>query len=333
MRRVLLPLLMGSAAIAAVLLRTPLAEANAGRRLPGMRYAPEPRLAKLLSFGQRSSAANLLWLSAIGDLSRDFGDPERKRRWLHTVFAAITTLEPTFATVYSFGATYCTMIDKDLDRAVELLEKGVACNPDNLKLAVELATTYYMDRKDRKSALRVLERVVNDPRCDTLTKGFYSSLLVDGREDFAALAQWVNWLDHPNELVKENAQLQQERSKRRIALRAIDEFKSRCGRPPRTRDELRMPGLMAPEVVDVVLESLEISVACKPRFPRMEELDRRNRLRRANYWVTQFRSENGRAPTLDELLSNQWVTLPSPLPDQHYEIVGDEVRLVEDGGE
>ena len=31
------------------------------------------------------------------------------------------------------------------------------------------------------------------------------------------IARRFDWLDHPNELVKETAQLQQERSKRRIA--------------------------------------------------------------------------------------------------------------------
>jgi hypothetical protein len=330
MKRTLLPLAMVACASGAVALRAPLGEANAGRRLPGMGYVPKPRLARLLSLGHRSTSADLLWLSAIGDLSRDFSDPDRKRRWLDTVFDAITLLEPSFSTVYSFGATFFTLITPDHARAVELLELGVANNPDDLRLAIDLAMTYYMHRHDRDAAMRVLAKVVKDPRCDSVTVGFYASLLVDGREDFAALAQWDGWLDHPNDYVREIAELQQERAKRRIALRAIDEFTQVRGRPPLTRDELRAPGLMAPAVADAVIGSLWIDLVGRPSFTRGDDLDRRHELRGASRWVTQFRQQNGRSPTIDELLDNGVLRLRAPPLRKHYEVVGDEVELVDD---
>ncbi len=327
-RKLLVPLVMAGCAAGAMLLRGPLAEANANRRVPGVRYAPRPKLARFLALGHRSAAADLLWLSAIGDLSREFGDPERKRRWLHSIFDAVTSLEPTFASVYSFGATYLTLIDPDKNRAIELLELGVARNPDDLRLAIELAMTYYRDLHDRAATLRVLERVVKDPRCDSVHAGFYSSLLVDSREDFAALAQWEAWREHPNEIVKEVAELQQERAKRRIALRAIAEFRQTHGRAPLTRDDLREPGLMAPSVVDVVLDSLWIDTAARPQFSRCDEFERRQNLRVASRWVAQFRAVRGRPPTIDELLANRWL-LPAP-PGSHVEIVGEDVRLADD---
>jgi hypothetical protein len=329
MKRVTLPVLMTACLAGAVSLRGPLGEANAGRRLPGTGYVPKPRLAKLLSFGHRSTAADLLWLSAIGDLSRDFGDPQRKLRWLDTVFDAIGTLEPSFSTVYSFGATFFTIIAPDYDRAVELLERGVARNPGDIKLAIELAMAYYMNRNDREAAKRVLARIVQDPRCDSITIGFYTSMLVDEREDFAALAQWQAWREHPNDVVRDMAELQQERAKRRIALRALDEFRLAQGRPARTRDELRGHGLMAPEVVDVVLDALWIDVACRPVFLRLEELERRHQLRGAKRWVLLFRNEKGRMPTVDELYDHH--VLAPPPPGHHYEIVGDDVTIVADG--
>jgi len=327
MRRFLLPLAMAACVAGAVALRAPLAEANAGRRLPGTAFVPRAGMARLLSLGHRSTMADLLWLSAIGDLSRDFSDPQRKRAWLEAVFAAIPKLEPTFSTVYSFGATYLTMIDKDPDRAIALLEQGVAENPDDLRLAVELAMTWYTSRQDRGQTLAVLQRVVSDPRCDAVTMGFYSSLLIDSREDYAALAQWVGWLDHSNELVRETAELQLERAKRRIAIRAMDDYATRLGRKPRVPDDLRLAGLMAPEVVETVLAGLRIDVAGRPRFARCDELEQKNALRAASRWVVQFRSENGRNPTLDELLRNPWVRLPPPPRGMHYDVHGDDVVL------
>jgi hypothetical protein len=328
MRRFALPLLMAACVAGAVALRGPLAEANAGRRMPGTGFVPREGLARLLSFGHRSTTADLLWLSAIGDLSRDFSDPQRKRAWLEAVFAAIPKLEPTFSTVYSFGATYLTMIDNDPDRAIALLEHGVAENPDDIRLAVELAMTWYTSHQDRERTLEVLHRVVADPRCDAITMGFYTSLLIDSREDYAALAQWVGWLDHSNELVRETAELQLERVKRRIAIRAMDDYSARMGRKPLVPDDLRLPGLMAPEVVETVLEGLRIDVAGRPHFGRSEVLEHKNALRGASRWVTQFRFEYGRNPTLDELLHNPWVRLPAPPRDMHYDVKGDEVVLV-----
>ena len=330
MKRLALPLAMTACTLGAVALRGPLAAANAGRRLPGTSYVPKPSLARLLSLGHRSTAADLLWLSAIGDLSADFGDPQRKRRWLDTVFDAVGTLEPSFSTVYSFGATFFTIIAPDSDRAIELLEHGVARNPDDVRLETELAMAYYMTRHDRAAALRVLAKVVKDPRCDSITAGFYSSLLVDGREDYAALAQWNAWLDHPDDVVREMAELQIERAKRRIALRAIDDFKLERGRPPRTREELRLPGLMAPEVVDAVVESVWIDVALRPHFDRSDDLERLHQMRAASRWIVKIRAETGRTPTYEELLDSHLFHLTAPPAGQHYEVIGSDLELVPD---
>jgi hypothetical protein len=329
--RLVAPAILATCALGAVVLRTPLADANASRRLPGMRFTPQPRLARLFSLGHRSSAADLLWLSAIGDLSKDFGDPARKHRWIETVLRAITTLEPSFTTVYSYGASYLTTIDRDPDRAIALLEDGVARNPDDLRLGVDLAMSYYVNRHDRAATLKELEKVCASPDCDSLTKGFYASLLVDEREDFAALAQWQAFVESSNERVREMGELQQERAKRRIAIRACDEFKTRHGRPPRTANELREPGLMAPEVVEFVVDAIWIDAAGKYRFPHCDELELRHTLRAASEWIAQYHVENGHSPRLDEVLGYRGLRIPPAPRGRHYDLVDDHLRLVDDG--
>ena len=207
-------------AAGAIALREPLGDANAMRRVPGARWMPDQRLAKLFSLGHRSTCADAIWLNAIGNLSRDFGDTTRKRRWLDTVFDTITRLEPTFSNVYSWGATYLGMLENDKDRAIDLLQKGVAAIPDDIRLQVELAMAYFEYRKDRAATLAVLAKAVKNPKCDAITMGFYDSLMVDDRADYAALALWAPWLDSPNDEAKDEAQLQFERAKKRIAFRA-----------------------------------------------------------------------------------------------------------------
>lgn len=328
----MLPLRIGmlACAAAACLLRGPLGEANALRRQPGARFLPDERLARLFALGQRSTCADVLWLNAMGDLSRDFGDKGKKRRWLDSVFAATTRLEPTFETVYSWGATYLGLLEQDPQRAIALLEKGVAANPGDIKLHVELAMAYFEYRKDRDATLAALDVVIKDPRCDALTMGFYDSLKVDARADFAALALWAPWLDDPNAEVRESAELYLERAKKRIALRAANDFSAEHGRPVRTPAELRDPALMAPEVYDAVLGALRIELTGRLTFPRLDELEQKHQVRGATAWVRNFRENNGRLPTLDELLQNRWIRLATPPPGQHFAIDEDGVHLADD---
>jgi hypothetical protein len=312
---------------AAVALRGTLGEANAMRRMPGARWLPDQRLARLFSLGQRSTCADVMWLNSIGDLSHDFGDVERKRKWIDTVLASITRLEPTFSSVYSWGATYLGMIERDKERAIELLEKGAAANPDDLKLAVELAMAYFEYKQDRAATVKVLEKVVKDPRCDAITMGFYNSLLVDDRADFAALAQWAPWLDSPNDEVREGAEFFQELVKKRIAFRAFNDYEAEHHRKARSPEELRDPKLMAPEVFELVLPAVQIDLTGHLHFAHLDELERRRMLRSANAWTKQFHAETGRLPTLDELMANGWVRRVALLPATHLVIDEHGVRV------
>lgn len=321
---------MLTCAVAAVALRGPLGDANAMRRVPGARWLPDQRLARLFSLGQRSTCADAMWLNSIGDLSHDFGDRERKHKWLDTVLSSITRLEPTFSSVYSWGATYLGMIEQDKERAIKLLEKGVAANPDDLKVAVELAMAYFEYKHDRGKTVAVLEKVVKDPRCDAITMGFYDSLLVDDRADFAALAQWAPWLDSPNDEVREGAELFQERAKKRIAFRAFNEFEATHHRKARAPEELRDPQLMAAEVYDLVLPAVQIDMTGHLHFSHLDELERKSMLRSAAAWSRQFRAENGRIPTIEELMQNGWVRRVQLPPAHHFVIDESGVRLEAD---
>lgn len=315
---------------AAVTLRGPLGDANAMRRVPGARWLPDQRLARLFSLGQRSTCADAMWLNSIGDLSHDFGDSKRKQVWIDTVLSSITRLEPTFSSVYSWGATYLGMIEHEKGRAIALLEKGAAANPDDVKIALELAMAYFEYKQDRAATLRVLERVVKHPQCDAITLGFYNSLLVDERADFAALAQWAPWLDNENDVVREGAELWQERVKKRIAFRAFNDFETEHHRKARSPEELRDPKLMAPEVFDLVLPAVQIDLTGRLHFSHLDELERRDMIRRASAWTKEFRVEQGRLPTLEELEKFGWARHGLLPPATHLVIDERGVRIEAD---
>ena len=304
----------------AVLLRGPVGAANGARRTAQFRYSPDARVMRLTSLGHRSTLANLLWLKAIPDLSREFPDLAQKQRWLEAVFDTITDLDPEYVNVYRLGATYLAMVDRDPDRAIELLETGVEKNPERVELRIDLAMAYFMHREDRENTIRHLEVAVADPGCDAFTKGFYSSLLVDDRSDYAALAQWLPYLEHDDVQVRDIAELYLERARRRIFLRALHEYEEEHGQRPPDTMALRDERYMAEEVFDAVLSAARLLPTGRPSFPRLDELERRHRLRAANQWSRRFHFDHGRWPTLDEILDNPWVKVDPPPPGQEYHL-------------
>ena len=235
-----------AAAAFAVSLRDSLGEANAVRRANVFRYTPNPKIVKLLAAGHRSTLANVMWLQTLPDLSRTFADIDLKRRWLRTSLEIITELEPRFDTVYSFGSSYLSMIGQDPQASIEMLERGAERNPDCLRLQVELAMAYFTHRDDREATMRVLKDVVD--QCDAMTMAFYASLLVDERADVAAVSQWLPYLEDGNALVREQAELRLQRTYRRIALRARNEYRDATGSFPVSKQEFRGPQWMAPEI-------------------------------------------------------------------------------------
>ena len=310
-----------------LVLRERVGAANAERNLHQFRYTPDPALSKLLAGAHRSTTADMLWLRALPDFSRHFDDLEQKKRWLHGVLDTVTGLEPEFVTAYTYGSAYFELIEKKASAVIDLLKQGVASNPDNIELKVKLAMAYLMHAKDRPKAIEQLQQVVNDPRCDALTAGLCASLLVDEREDIAALSYWVQYLEYDNEDVQEVARLYYERAKKRIFIRAFNEFETKYGRPPQSVDELRGKSLIAEPVEQEVLSAGVISAAGSLEFPDLVELEVRKTFRAAEGWCSLFRDENRRWPTMAEFREKSRIPLPRAPVGQRFVLSEGQLRL------
>ena len=314
----------------AIALRAPLGEANAARRLLPFRYSPNPRIVKLLAAGHRSTFADLLWLNTLPDLSRTFPDAELKKSWIDGMLYLITDLEPGFSTVYAYGASFMEIVDRDGERAIALLERGVERLPDNLDLRVQLAMEYFRERQDRDATIRTLEPAIENPRCSPLTRGFYSSLLIDERADAAALMQWMDFLEDPNPLVSGEAERRLQMVLKRIAIRAWNEYLDLHGNHAPQKELLREERFMAPAVYDAVLGCFEIEPGGQRlRFPRLLELERDYWLYLANQWTVLFHNENQCWPTMQEVWESPVLNLPPPPSGQEYAVEKGKVGLRE----
>lgn len=339
------PVLVVVAVGTGVLLQPRIGDGNAERRRNDFRYTPRSDVMKVVAGAHESTVANMIWLRALPDMSRQFDDSVLKRRWLDGVLAVVTDLEPSFITAYDYGAAYLSLQSRQLDgreAAVALLEKGVRRNPRSVKLMVSLAMMHFdiyrNSKKDeatkaahRAECRRYLERAVELPDCDDITVSMLAAMQVEDRDDLVALAHWQIVLASENEGVRFHAERNLEVVKKKMVIRAKQDFEKRHGRPPSTLDDLREEGLIHPGVVDDVLSTAAMAPDGTLSFPRLDELELEYTIHHVvPGWIEIFRRDFGRAPTLDEVLA-QWMNLgiQKPPEGKRWALERGEFKLVE----
>ncbi len=301
---------MVGAVAAAAVLQGGLGEANAARRRNDFRYTPDREVARVLSFGHRSSLADALWLRALPDFAREFDDRALKERWLNGVFDVVTDLDPTFYTAYSYGSTYLALINKQADSAIALLERGIARYQAmeaedgrryaaGTRLRIDLAMAYWMHKRDRAATIRHLEIAVERPDCDFLTRNMLVGLKLEDRDDLIALSYSAQLLDHQNPQVRAKAAEDLEYTKLRIARRVQREFAAEQGRDAASLDELRAGCGLEPELAAMVFETVEMSADGKLTSWRHDELRVQSTMRSMEVAAQIYRRDNGRWPTID----------------------------------
>jgi hypothetical protein len=279
-------------------------DANAERRANDFRYTPNPRVMKVVAGAHRSSLADVLWLRALPDMAREFNDRDMKRRWIVGATDVVTDLEPSFGTVYEFGAAHLSAPDnknRNVDAAIALLQKGVRENPQSAGLHIALAMQYFMSKKDKARAIEELEVASELPGCDDLSMAMLASLKVKGHQDVAALGYWEKTLqDTSGKRARVAVEYEYWRTKKLIADRAAHEFRAQRGAAPAKPDDLRDPKLIDTAVIDAVLDGAEIDAAGLVRYARLDELERQKKTMQAEEWCAGFHDQEGRWPTEEE---------------------------------
>jgi hypothetical protein len=304
----LLPrVVIAAGVVGGVLLQAPLGKSNADRRRNDFRYTPDVDVVRVLSFGHRSTMADAIWLRALPDFSRQFDDLALKERWLNGVFDVATDLDPTFYTAYAYGSTYLSLINRQADSAIALLERGVdtferieaedgRLYAGGTRLRIDLAMAYYMFKKDRAKALEHLDIAVERPDCDWLTRGMRVGLALNDRDDLLALTFSAQNIEHQNVYVREKATLDFERTKRSIARRCHREFVAREGRPPESIEELRAKSEIEPAAAEVVFPAVVYDDEGVIQAPKLAELELRELIRAIEGAADTYRRDYGDWP-------------------------------------
>jgi tetratricopeptide (TPR) repeat protein len=161
-------------------------------------------------------------------------------RLLYPYLENATELDPKFTAAYSFGAVVLPGIN--VDKAIELTEKGIANNPDNWRLYQYLGYIYWK-QKDYVLAADTYDRGSKIPGAPPFMRQMVASLNEAGGSRETARAIYEQMLkESEDEQSRTNAQLRLYELESKDEIEAIDRvlanYQQETGRCPTTLREI-----------------------------------------------------------------------------------------------
>lgn len=152
-------------------------------------YFPSGRLLSALALGNRTLAADLVWLRGL----QYYGQHRlTDRRYDHIghIFDVATRLDRRFLNAYLFGGLVLAAEGEDVDGALRLMRRGLAWNPHSHELAFEIGFLYHIARRDYGHAAYFYQRALREPGCPEHVARFAAFACERSQLTGDALALW-----------------------------------------------------------------------------------------------------------------------------------------------
>jgi len=211
-------------------------------------YLPNGRYLKLVSTGQASLVADVVYLWAIQFYS-DYGRGDRYDYLQHIFGEVIPELDPLYVDPYWLGAMILSVEVRDVDGALSLLETGMENNPSAWILPY--LAGWEAEGADRPlQAAAYFERAAAVPDSPSFVRRMGAGMLVRAGRIDDAMRDWEEVLHDP--AGDETSKVIAERWLRILETRktiqslesAVEGFRGRFGRLPRRLGELEAAGLI-----------------------------------------------------------------------------------------
>lgn len=212
-----------------------------------------PKLMKDLSMEFAPLMADVYWTRAVQYYGNKHLSADKGLSLLWPLLDIATTLDPQLLPAYRFGSIFLSQKAPggagEPQHAVELIERGIAANPDEWRLYQDLGNVYYFDLKDyRKAGEAYLEGSKNPDAAIWMTI-MAAKISEEGASLETSKLLWMELLQNTkDENVRDNAKLHLKLIQTQEDCAAIDglraEFARRTGRRPATIRELVQAGLL-----------------------------------------------------------------------------------------
>ena len=205
-------------------------------------------LLKRLSLGFNNLLADVYWIRAVvyyGGKRKAEGKAQNFDL-LDPLLTFVTTLDPQFKVAYRFGAIFLTEAYPTgpgrPDRAIALLERGLAANPNQWEYMHDIGFVYYWWIQDYKAAAQWFEKAGKLPGAAEWLPALAATTLAEGGDRRSSRFLWQQLAYSGEQWTRRTAEY---RLQQLDALDMLDrlnrlsaEFTSRQGRPPRSGREL-----------------------------------------------------------------------------------------------
>jgi hypothetical protein len=221
-------------------------------------YIESPKMVKRASLGFDGLMACIYWTRAV----QYFGHRHYERAHTYNELAPLlevtTALDPHLLPAYQFGASFLAPTPPNgagqPDRAIQLMEYGIAHNPDNWQLYYNLAFVYYTELKNYKKASEVFERGSRVPNAHPFMRIMAAQTAQHAGDYMTARMLWSATFETSRETnIRQNAlehlrAIQVDEDVARLQA-AVTRFGERTGRLPSSISELcaaeHLPGIPA----------------------------------------------------------------------------------------
>ena len=223
-------------------------------------YLRSGRTADRLALSFDSLVADVYWIRTIQHYGRDYRNRDRTGRFelLEPLLDITTTLDPHFLIAYRFGAIFLSLSPPDgpgkPDRAIALLEKGLAANPTRWQLAHDLAFTHYLYTGDYQAAAEWFRKAMAMPRAPEWLGPLAATTAASGGDRAGARKMLAELVGAEEDYIRRAARrtLAQLDALDRIdeVKGRIDLFRTKTGHDPSGWPEMIAAGVIPGEPVD-----------------------------------------------------------------------------------
>jgi len=221
-------------------------------------YVSSPQTVRHASLGFGGLVACVYWTRTVQYFGHRHYNHEQSYNELAPLLEITTTLDPQLIPAYQFGASFLAPPPPngagEPARAIQLIEYGIAHNPDNWQLYYNLGFVYYTELKDYKHAAEIFERGSQVPGAHPFMKILAASMAEHAGDFATARLLWSATFETSHETnIRQNAM----EHLRAISVdedvtnlqAAVTRFGQRTGRLPVNMAELvaaeHLPGVPA----------------------------------------------------------------------------------------
>lgn len=210
-------------------------------------YISSPTFVKRASLGFNGLMACIYWTRTVQYFGHRHHDREQSYHELAPLLEITTALDPLLYPAYQFGASFLAPQPPngagEPERAIQLMQYGIAHNPDNWMLYNNLGFVYYTELNDYKKAAETFKRGSEIPGAHPFMKIMAARMAEHAGDLATARMLWTATYETARERnVRQNALehlrcIQTDEDVARLQA-AVTRFGERAGRLPATTAEL-----------------------------------------------------------------------------------------------